>query len=73
MSWMVALDATVPDEASLGPVDKVHAVGCVVLPAGFIGVVPQCSDLKQTHETLRRTRALCVFSSVLDRFEFRQT
>lgn len=38
----------VPDEPSLGPVDKVHAVGCEVLPANFIGVMPQCSDLKQT-------------------------
>lgn len=39
----------VPDEASLGSVDEVHAVGSEVLPANFIGVVPQCSDLKHTH------------------------
>lgn len=43
---MHVMRALVPDEASLGPVDKVQAVGCVVLPTSFIGVMPQCSDLK---------------------------
>lgn len=43
----------VPDEASLGSVDEVHAVGSEVLPANFIGVVPQRSDLKHTHTDVR--------------------
>lgn len=37
----------VPDKARLGSVDEVHAVGSVVLPANFIGVMPQGSDLKK--------------------------
>lgn len=44
----------VPDEPSLGSVDEVHAVGGEVLPANFIGVVPQRSDLKtDTHTDVR--------------------
>lgn len=42
-------EGLVPDEASLGSVDEVHAVRGVVLPANFIGIVPQSSDLKPTH------------------------
>lgn len=38
-----------PDEPSFGSVDKVYAVSCEVLPANFIGVMPQCSDLEHTY------------------------
>lgn len=48
----------VPDEPGLGSVDEVHAVGGEVLPADFIGVVPQCSDLKHTHTHTSRTIVL---------------
>lgn len=38
-----------PDKTRLGSVDEVHAVSSVVLPANFIGVMPQGSDLKKKH------------------------
>lgn len=38
----------VPDEPGFGSVDEVQAVSCEVLPANFIGVMPQCSDLRRT-------------------------
>lgn len=47
--FIVIMKVFVPDEPSLGSVDEVHAVRSVVLPANFIGVMPQCSDLKHTH------------------------
>lgn len=57
--FIVRMKVFVPDEPSLGSVDEVHAVGSVVLPANFIGVMPQCSDLKHTHtHTHVNTRAL---------------
>lgn len=49
----------VPDEPSLGSVDKVHAVGCEVPPANFIGVMPQCSDLKDTQRCQREEQEYC--------------
>lgn len=42
----------VPDKPRLGSVDEVHAVGSVVLPANFIGVMPQGSDLKNMHTNI---------------------
>lgn len=49
-----SLNLSVPDEAGLGPVNEVHAVGRVVLPSDFIGVVPQGSDLEYTNKQTDR-------------------
>lgn len=49
--FIVRMKVFVPDEPSPGSVDEVHAVSSVVLPANFIGVMPQCSDLKHTPPT----------------------
>lgn len=38
--FIVIMKVFVPDEPSLGSVDEVHAVGSVVFPANFIGVMP---------------------------------